>query len=102
MIRQKAQQMGQEQFRRALQQKQQQAQQQQLHLQQVQQMQGMGGMNVPSGIMGGQPMTEEQARTFQGMRQFTQMPHMGGAGVQNMNGGQHTPHLNGGGMGGMQ
>lgn len=97
IIRQKAQEMG---FRMVMQQQQQQAQQQ-LHMQQVQQMQGMGGMNMTGGIMGGQPMPEEQARTFQGMRQFTQMPHIGGAGVQNMNGGQHTPHLNGGGIGGM-
>ena len=100
IIRQKAEEMGREHFRMVMQQQQRQAQQQ-LHMQQVQQMQGMGGMNVTGGIMGGQPMTEEQARTFQGMRQFTQMPHIGGAGVQNMNGGQHTPHLNGGGMGGM-
>ena len=101
MLRQKAQQMGHEQFRRAMQQKQQHAQQLH-HMQQMQQMQGMSGMNVPGGIMGGRPVTEEQARAFQGMTQFSQMPHMGGAGVQNMNGAQHNPHMNGGGMGGMQ
>ena len=101
MLKQKAQQMGNEQFRRAMQQKQQHAQQLH-HMQQMQQMQGMSGMNVPGGIMGGRPVTEEQARAFQGMTQFSQMPHMGGAGVQNMNGAQKNPHMNGGGMGGMQ
>ena len=75
--------------------------QQQMAQLQMQQQQGMNGMNGPAmNGMGGHGMTEEQMRIA--MRQFSQMPHVGGGGVQNVNGGQHNPHLNGVGMGGMQ
>lgn len=69
---------------------------------QMQQQQGMNVMNGPAiNGMGGQGMTEEHMR-MAAMRQFSQMPHIGGGGVQNVNGTQHNPHLNGVGMGGMQ
>lgn len=70
---------------------------QQLMQMQIQQQQGIAAMNG----MGGQGMTEEQMR-MAAMRQFSQLPHMGGGGVQNVNGAQHNAHLNGVGMGGMQ
>ena len=77
-----------------------------MQLQQQQQQQGMNinGMNGPAiNSLVGQGMTEDQMRhNMAAMRQFSQMPHMGGAGVQNLNGAPHNPHLNGGGMGGMQ
>ena len=99
-IKQRAKQVGQESVQKWLQQ---QKQQQQVNaMQQMQQMQGINGMGGSGMNMGGQPMTEEQMRTLQGMRQFAQMPHMGGQGVQNNVGGPHNPHLNGGGIGGMQ
>ena len=87
-------------------------QQQQQHLirqqqqhQQIVQMQalgqlppGMNGqMNVMGAQMGGQQMNEQQR---QAMIQMSQMQHMGGSGVQNVNGGMHA-HMNGGGMNGM-
>lgn len=55
----------------------------------------MSGMGAP---IGGQQMSEQQR---QAMMQMAQMPHMGGPGMQNVNGGMHA-HMNGGGMGGMQ
>ena len=71
-------------------------------IQQMQQQQGVNGMNGSAmNGMGGQGMTEEQMRMAQ-MRQFSQMPHLGGGGVQNVNGVQQNPHMNGVGMGGMQ
>ena len=54
-------------------------------------------MNVMGAQMGGQQMNEQQR---QAMIQMSQMQHMGGAGVQNVNGGMHA-HMNGGGMNGM-
>ena len=69
---------------------------------QMQQQQGVNGMNGSAmNGMGVQGMTEEQMR-IAAMRQFSQMPHIGGGGVQNVNGVQHNPHMNGVGMGGMQ
>lgn len=60
---------------------------------------GMNGqMNAMGAHIGGQQMNEQQR---QAMMQMAQMPHVGGAGVQNVNGGLH-PHMNGGGMGGIQ
>ncbi len=80
-------------------------QQQQQQQRQIAQMQAMGiqpGMNGQmNGIgahIGGQQMSEQQR---QAMMQMAQMPHLGGPGVQNVNGGMHA-HMNGGGMGGMQ
>ena len=69
---------------------------------QMQQQQGVNGMNGSAmNGMGVQGMTEEQIRMAT-MRQFSQVPHIGGGGVQNVNGVQHNPHMNGVGMGGMQ
>ena len=69
---------------------------------QMQQQQGVNGMTGSAmNAMGGQGMTEEQRR-MAAMIQFSQMPHIGGGGVQNVNGVQHNPHMNGVGMGGMQ
>ncbi|KAF6217932.1 hypothetical protein HO133_006344 [Letharia lupina] len=86
--------------------KQQQALVRQQQQQQIANMQAMGQM--PPGVtgqmngigahIGGQQMSEQQR---QAMMQITQMPHMGGHGVQNVNGSMHS-HMNGGGMGGMQ
>ncbi len=81
-------------------------QQHQHQQQQIAHLQAMGqippGMNVQLNGMGahigGQPMSEQQR---QAMMQMAQIPHMGGSGVQNVNGGMHA-HMNGGGMGGMQ
>ena len=56
------------------------------------QMNGMGGQ------IGGQQMSEQQR---QAMMQLAQLPHMGGNGVPNVNGGMHA-HMNGGGLNGMQ
>ena len=74
--------------------------------QQIAQMQAMG--QIPPGVngqmngmgahVGGQQMSEQQR---QAMMQMAQMPHVGGAGVQNVNGSMHA-HMNGGGMGGLQ
>ena len=74
--------------------------------QQIAQMQAMG--QIPQGMngqmngmgahIGGQQMSEQQR---QAMMQMAQMPHIGGPGVQNVNGAMHA-HMNGGGMGGMQ
>ena len=75
------------------------AQQQQIARMQGQIPQGMNGqMNGMGAHVGGQHMSEQQR---QAMMQMAQMPHVGGAGVQNVNGGMHA-HMNGGGMGGMQ
>lgn len=88
---------------------QQQLQQQMMQRQQMAQMQAMG--QIPPGMngqmnamaaaqhMGGQPMSEQQRQAM--LQQMAQLPHMGGQGVQNVNGGMHA-HMNGGGMGGMQ
>lgn len=60
---------------------------------------GMNGqMNGMGAHIGGQQMSEQQR---QAMMQMAQMPHVGGPGVQNVNGAIHA-HMNGGGMGGMQ
>ena len=72
----------------------------QMHMQQQQGVNGMNGSAMNG--MGGQGITEEQIRISAAMRQFSQMPHIGGGGVQNVNGVQHNPHMNGVGMGGMQ
>ena len=76
-----------------------QQQHQMLQLQALGQMPpGMNGqMNVMAGQMGGQQMNEQQR---QAMIQMSQLQHMGGSGVQNVNGGMHA-HMNGGGMNGM-
>lgn len=60
---------------------------------------GMNGqMNGMGAHIGGQQMNEQQRQM---MIQMAQMPHMGGHGVQNINGNMHA-HMNGGGMGRMQ
>ena len=74
--------------------------------QQIASMQAMGqmppGMNGQTNGMGahigGQQMSQQQR---QAMMQMAQMPHVGGLGVQNVNGTIHA-HMNGGGTGGMQ
>ena len=100
-IQQRAVQAGQEYYRSRMIAENQKRQQTMAQIQQLQQ-QGMNGMNGPAmNGMGGQGMTEDQMR-MAAMRQFSQMPHMGGGGVQNVNGTNHNPHLNGVGMGGMQ
>ena len=100
-IQQRAIQAGQEYYRSRMIAENQKRQQTMAQMQQLQQ-QGMNGMNGPAmNGMGGQGMTEDQMR-MAAMRQFSQMPHMGGGGVQNVNGTNHNPHLNGVGMGGMQ
>ena len=82
--------------------KQQQAMMRQQHIAQMQAMgqipPGMNGqMNGMGAQMGGQQQQQRQA-----MMQMSQMQqHMGGSGVQNVNGGMHA-HMNGGGMNGMQ
>lgn len=77
----------------------QQQQQQIVHMQALGQLPpGMNGqMNVMGAQMGGQQMNEQQR---QAMIQMAQLQHMGGSGVQNVNGGMHA-HMNGGGMNGM-
>ena len=100
-IQQRAMQAGQEYYRNRMVAENQKRQQTMAQIQQLQQ-QGMNGMNGPAmNGMGGQGMTEDQMR-MAAMRQFSQMPHIGGGGVQNVNGTNHNPHLNGVGMGGMQ
>ena len=83
-------------------------QHQQMQIQQhMASMNGMNGMNGPgmqqgmNGV-GVQGMTEQQKHAMlQGMQQMNQLPHLGGSGVQNVNGLMHNQHLSGGGMGGM-
>lgn len=70
--------------------------------QQIANMQAMGQMNGQLNGMGahlgGQQMSDQQR---QAMMQMAQMPHVGGPGVQNVNGTMHA-HMNGGRTGGMQ
>ena len=79
-IQQRAVQAGQEYYRSKMIAENQKRQQTIAQIQQLQQ-QGMNGMNGPAmNGMGGQGMTEDQMR-MAAMRQFSQMPHMGGGGV---------------------
>ena len=77
-----------------------QRQQQIAHMQAMGQMPPVmnGQMNGMGAQLGGQQMSEQQR---QAMMQMSQLQHMGGPGVHNVNGGMHA-HMNGGGMNGMQ
>ena len=65
------------------------------------QMQSMG-QNASAFMNGGGGQMNEAQRSHAMMMQMSQMPHVGGGGVQGLNGNVHNPHLNGGGMNRMQ